>query len=163
MSQPIHAYASRIVWEGNLGQGTSGYDRYSRTHRVIVDGKPDLLGSADQSFRGERDKHNPEELFLASIAACHMLFYLSLCARQQIAVVAYEDEVTGTLQREPNGGGKFLDITLHPKVTIARAPDRDRARALHATAHRLCFIANSCATPIRHVAIITVEQQERGT
>lgn len=156
MSKPVYAYAARVVWEGNLGEGTSSYARYGRNYRVIVAEKPDLNGSADAAFRGERDKHNPEELFLSSISACHMLFYLALCARQGVRVVAYEDEATGTMALDPDGGGRFAAITLHPTVTIARAQDQATAVALHAEAHRRCFIANSCAGPIRQVATVHV-------
>lgn len=163
MSQRLHEHASRLVWEGNLGDGTSGYASYSRSYRVVIAGKPDLVGTADPAFRGERDKHNPEELFLASLAACHMLFYLSLCARQGIVVVAYEDEVSGTLMLEPNGGGRFGEITLNPKVTIARAQDDEAAIALHEKAHALCFIANSCATPIHCLPSVIFQTKERGS
>src|SRR5258706_10558564 len=92
-----HAYAARLIWEGNTGEGTAGYRTYSRAYRVLVPGKPDLPGSADPAFRGEADKHNPEDLFLAAISACHMLSYLALCATQGIRVVAYEDEARGRM------------------------------------------------------------------
>src|SRR2546423_13826445 len=84
---PMHTYNARIVWDGNLGDGTSTYAGYGRQYRTVINGKPDLAGSADPSFRGEREKHNPEDLFLASISACHMLTYLALCARQGVVVV----------------------------------------------------------------------------
>jgi organic hydroperoxide reductase OsmC/OhrA len=160
MSKPTHSYATRVLWEGNLGEGTSGYACYSRTYRVVVAGKPDLPGTADPAFRGEGDKHNPEELFLTSIAACHMLFYLALCAKNGVRVVAYEDEATGTMALDPDGGGRFEAITLRPRVTIARAQDEAAAVELHADAHRRCFIANSCATPIRRVATVRVRNGE---
>jgi len=160
MSKPVHKCSTRVVWEGNLGEGTSGYARYSREYRVVIAGKPDLVGTADPAFRGERDKHNPEDLFLTSISACHMLFYLSLCARKGVEVVAYADEATGTMSIDGNGGGRFEEITLHPRITIARAEDALAAASLHTEAHELCFIANSCAVPIRHVAKVHVQQTE---
>lgn len=163
MSQPVHKYASRIIWEGNLGAGTTDYPSYSRKYRVVLAGKPELIGSADPAFRGESDKHNPEDLFLTAIAACHMLFYLSLCARKGVNVVAYADDATGAMSIDGNGGGRFEEIILRPKVTIARAEDASEAARLHTQAHELCFIANSCAMPIRHVAAIEVQQtEERG-
>jgi organic hydroperoxide reductase OsmC/OhrA len=160
MSKAVHQYATRVIWEGNLGGGTSGYGSYSRKYRMVIAGKPDLVGTADPAFRGEQDKHNPEELFLMSISACHMLFYLSLCARKGVQVVAYEDNATGTMRVEGNGGGRFEEITLHPKVTLACDQEGAVAADLHAEAHALCFIANSCAAPIRHVAKVVVQQGE---
>jgi len=159
MSQ-LHTHKGRIVWQGNLGQGTARYDAYSRRHRLILEGKPDLECSAAPAFRGEPDKHNPEDLFLASIAACHMLFYLSLCARAGVVVVAYEDAIEGTLSVAREGSGRFVAITLRPTVTIARADDVATAMRLHDEAHARCFIASSCATPIRHEATVNVETRE---
>src|SRR6516225_2785315 len=104
MSQRTHSYHSRLVWEGNLGPGTASYTSYRRSYRIVCADKPDLWGSADAAFRGEPDKHNPEELFLAAVAACHMLFYLSLAARRALVIAAYSDEASGTLRLEPGGG-----------------------------------------------------------
>lgn len=160
MLKPVHHYATRVIWEGNLGGGTSSYDGYSRKYRMVVAGKPDLVGTADPAFLGEPDKHNPEELFLLSISACHMLFYLSLCARKGIQVLAYADNATGTMRVERNGGGRFEEVTLHPTVTIARGQDASNAANLHAEAHELCFIANSCAVPIRHLPTVHVQPPE---
>ncbi|MBC7788611.1 MAG: OsmC family protein [Anaerolineae bacterium] len=150
MTKSAHEYTARLIWDGNTGEGTTSYASYGRQYRVLVAGKPDLSGTADPAFRGEADKHNPEDLFLTSISACHMLFYLSLCARQGVRVLAYEDTVQGSLAVDVNGGGKFETITLHPHVTIAADADLALAEQLHDKAHELCFIANSCSVPIRH-------------
>jgi organic hydroperoxide reductase OsmC/OhrA len=151
-----HAYAARLIWEGNLGDGTSGYSRYARSYRVRVEGKPDLAGSADPAFRGEPDRYNPEDLFLSSIAACHMLFYLALCARNGIRVVAYEDEASGTLAVGSDGGGRFEEVVLRPAVTIASPDGVGLATRLHETAHERCFIANSCRVPVQVLPVVSV-------
>ena len=156
MSNHTHKYAARLIWDGNLGEGTADYAKYGRQYRVIVTGKPDLAGSADAAFRGEADKHNPEDLFVASISACHMLSYLALCARKRVVVLAYQDEAKGVMTTTANGGGKFEEVTLHPSVTIASGQDMALALQLHETAHELCFIANSCSVPIRHKATVRV-------
>jgi organic hydroperoxide reductase OsmC/OhrA len=143
-----HDYRSHIVWDGNLGDGTASYATYGRQYRVVVAGKPDLNGSANPVFRGDAGKHDPEDLFLAAIAACHMLSYLALCAREGIRVVAYEDDASGTLVLDASGGGRFEQVTLRPAVTIADG-DSERAAQLHHKAHEQCFIANSCSVPIR--------------
>ena len=154
--QHVHEYAARLIWDGNLGHGTSSYTGYSRRYHVEVAGKPELVGTADPAFRGEADKYNPEDLFLTAIAACHMLSYLALCARKGIRVVAYEDEVSGTMTVDSNGGGRFEEVLLRPKVTLADAEGEARATALHETAHELCFIANSCRVPIRHQPTVKI-------
>jgi organic hydroperoxide reductase OsmC/OhrA len=119
-----------------------------------VEGKPDLAGTADPAFRGEMNKHNPEELFLAALSACHMLFYLALCARNGICVVAYEDRAEGQITSDSRGGGRFESITLRPHVTVGAKGRVELARSLHGTAHERCFIANSCSVPIRIVSAV---------
>jgi organic hydroperoxide reductase OsmC/OhrA len=160
-----HDYTARLVWDGNLGEGTSSYTRYGRQHHVEIAGKPDLAGSSDPAFRGDPARHNPEDLFLTAIAACHMLFFLSLCARHKLRVVAYEDDVRGTMSVDGRGGGKFEEVVLHPRATFAAgttAADVERAAELHETAHELCFIANSCSVPIHHQPSFRIEGRIEG-
>lgn len=145
-----HRYATRIIWTGDRGSGTSSYTSYGRDYRVLVDGRPELLGSADAAFRGDPDRHNPEDLFVVAVAACHMLSYLSLCARHGVRVLSYEDEASGTLVLHPGGGGRFDAIELNPVVVVAEGSDEALALRLHDEAHKRCFIANSCSVPIRH-------------
>lgn len=152
-----HRYAAHIVWDGNLGDGTSSSASYGRRYHVQVDGKPDLQGTADPAFRGEPDRHNPEDLFLAAVSACHLLTYLALCAQHGVRVVAYRDAATGTLTTDSRGGGRFVEVILQPQVTVADPAHAARAEALHDSAHELCFIANSVSVPIRLRATVQVE------
>ncbi len=159
MSKTAHEYSARIVWDGNTGEGTAAYDGYGRQYRALIAGKPDIAGTADAAFRGEPHKHNPEDLFLSAISSCHLLSYLALCARRGIVVLAYEDDAWGRMVPSTNGGGKFEEVVLRPRVTIAAEKDRDAALQMHETAHELCYIANSCSVPIRHEA--TIETRDR--
>lgn len=143
-----HRYAARIRWTGNRGEGTSTYRAYGREHTIEVAGKRDIEGSSDPAFRGDPSRHNPEELLVASASACHMLMYLHLCANAGVVVTAYEDAAAGIMVEDAGGGGRFRSIVLGPRITLAAGSDRERARALHADAHRLCFIANSLAVPV---------------
>jgi len=145
-----HAYRLTIEWTGNQGEGTSNYRSYKRSHTIHVNGKQDIAGSSDPSFRGEKDKHNPEELFLASIAACHMLWYLHLCAEAGITVLEYIDHAIGTMQQNTDGSGHFTEVTLHPTVTLTSREQETKALELHQDANKFCFIANSCNFEIRH-------------
>jgi organic hydroperoxide reductase OsmC/OhrA len=145
-----HTYTGHIEWTGNTGAGTSDYNAYSREYRVDFEGKPSIVGTADRAFRGRPELHNPEELFIASVSACHMLFWLSLCARNGIRAPSYYDRPTGTLEFDSAGGGRFSGIVLRPVVTIATGGDAELARRLHDLANERCFIANSCGIPIRH-------------
>lgn len=141
-------YAARVVWDGNTGTGTSTYAGYDRHYRVEIDGKPDLAGSSDPAFHGDAARHNPEDLFLSALSACHMLVYLGLCAREGIRVEAYEDAAEGTLVLEPDGTGRFTAVGLAPRVRVAAGTDVALAERLHDLAHARCFIANSCSAPV---------------
>lgn len=152
-----HEYKSQLVWEGNLGDGTSTYQGYGRQWRVQMDGKPDLVGTADPTFRGERDKYNPEELLVVSLSSCHMLTYLALCARDKISVLSYRDEASGVMKTTPDGGGRFESVTLRPKVEIVDESKQALAKELHEKAHSFCFISSSVNFPVRHAPVVTVK------
>jgi organic hydroperoxide reductase OsmC/OhrA len=149
MSGKLHEYASRWVWEGKKGDGTESYATYGRDYLIVAAGKADIEGSADAMFKGDSSRHNPEDLFVAALSACHLLSYLALCARNKISVVSYEDEAVGTMELTPDGGGRFIEVVLRPRVTIASG-DLDQAIKLHEKAHHLCFIANSVSCPVRN-------------
>jgi organic hydroperoxide reductase OsmC/OhrA len=153
-----HTYKTLLVWEGNLGTGTSTYQGYSRRWKIKVDGKADLPGSADPGFRGEAERLNPEDLLVASLSSCHMLTYLALCAQNRISVVSYRDEATGVMKTTPDGGGRFESVTLHPQVEISDPGLVDRAAQLHEKAHSLCFVASSVNFPVHHDAAVKGQQ-----
>ncbi|TVQ36567.1 MAG: OsmC family peroxiredoxin [Geminicoccaceae bacterium] len=147
-----HHYLVKLVWTGNRGTGTSGYRAYDRDHQIIVRGKPVLKVSADAAFRGDPHSHNPEDLLVAALASCHMLWYLHLAAEAGIVVTGYRDEADGDMESGPEGG-RFLEVILKPTVTI-QAGDPAVALALHGEANRRCFIANSVNFPVKHAPTI---------
>src|SRR3954454_7714699 len=149
-----HHYAAHLAWSGD---NTTEYATYDRAHRIAFDGKPDLQLTADPAFRGDASKHNPEDLLIAAISSCHMLSYLALCAKYGISVLSYEDDASGTMQEDGKGGGRFVEVMLRPRVTIANGEQLERAMKLHDRAHELCFIANSCSVPIHHQPEVLVE------
>jgi organic hydroperoxide reductase OsmC/OhrA len=152
-----HHYRAAIVWTGNRGSGTSGYRAYDRSYEVRCPGKAPIRGSSDPAFRGDPAVHNPEELLVASLSACHMLWYLHLCADAGIVVSTYEDSATGVLTEASGGAGRFTEVVLHPHVTLARGANSDLAQRLHETAHDKCFIANSVNFPVRVEPTFVVE------
>jgi organic hydroperoxide reductase OsmC/OhrA len=145
-----HRYALTTHWTGNLGTGTSFYRAYNRNHIVAIPGKPDIAGSSDQAFLGDNTRYNPEELLLASLSSCHMLWYLHLCAEAGVIVVDYSDNATGVMAELPDGSGRFTEVMLHPLVTVASTEMEADARALHVKANSMCFIANSVNFPVHH-------------
>lgn len=145
-----HRYEVTVEWTGNLGSGTDHYRNYKRDHTVLIAGKPDLAGSSDPHFRGDATRHNPEDLLVAALSACHLMSYLHVCAVNGIVVTAYIDRATGSMETFPDGSGRFTKVTLHPDVRVKEAGMIAMAQALHAQANKLCFIANSMNFPVRH-------------
>src|SRR5436190_13414440 len=92
-----HHFSVTVTWTGNKGPGTSSYNAYDRSNSVTVAGKPELLCSSDAAFNGDRSKYSPEDLLIASISECHMLWYLHLCAEAGVIVTAYSDTVKGKM------------------------------------------------------------------
>lgn len=153
-----HHYSAKIIWTGNLGDGTKDYKAYERSHVIRISGKPDLPGSADPQYRGDKTKHNPEDMLVSALAACHMLYYLHLCAVSGVVVTKYEDDSVGVMEGTNAGGGAFTGVTLHPMVWVTEEEMVVKAEALHKKANELCFIANSVNFPVRHQPEIKVHK-----
>ncbi len=151
-----HNYSVQLTWTGNRGTGTSGYRDYDRAHIISVTGKPELAGSSDPAFRGDATRYNPEELLVASLSSCHMLWYLHLCAEAGVRVMDYNDSAVGTMKETPDGGGRFTEVILYPAVMISNEQQRELAIELHTKAHKLCFVANSINFPVLHQPSVTV-------
>lgn len=150
-----HHYTLQLSWTGAAGGGTTDYKAYSREYRADFPGKPSITGSSDPAFRGDPLLHNPEDLLVLALSSCHMLSYLALAALEGLEVVAYEDDARGTMLQEGRGG-RFTEVVLRPRVTVAPGSDRSRAEALHEEAHQTCFIANSVNFLVRHEAEIAL-------
>lgn len=152
-----HYYNLTIQWTGNQGTGTNSYRSYSRNHSILAENKAEILGSSDPAFRGDKTRHNPEDLLVASLSSCHLLWYLHLCAEADVVVTDYVDEATGIMVETPNGGGHFTEVTLNPIVTVQDPSMIEKANELHKKANELCFIANSVNFPVYHKAKCIVQ------
>lgn len=153
----MHHYSVAVEWTGNTGRGTKNYRAYERSHIISLENKATIAGSSDPGFRGDKKKHSPEDLFVASIAACHMLWYLHLCSDAGIIITDYIDHATATMTEGSEGSGRFTEVTLNPAVTITDELMVAAAEALHQKANALCFIANSCNFPIHHQPVISIK------
>ncbi len=146
----VHSYDVTVTWTGDDGEGTANYRSFRRDHTVTAEGRPDLAGSADPTFRGDATRWNPEQLLVAAVSQCHMLWYLHLCATNKVVVTGYVDPAHGELAVNDDGSGQFTSVTLHPAVTVAEAAMVERAVSLHDDAPGFCFIARSLNFPVHH-------------
>jgi organic hydroperoxide reductase OsmC/OhrA len=133
-----HTYKTTTTWTGNTGRGTADYRAYQRSCEINAAHKSaPILGTSDPAFRGDPSRYNPEELLMASLSSCHMLWMLHLCAVAGIVITAYRDETSGVMAETEDGAGQFTEVTLRPHITITDAGKIAETEALNARAHQL--------------------------
>lgn len=135
-------------------------NRYSRAHSWRFDGGLEVAASSSPHVvpLPWSDAHavDPEEAFVASLSSCHMLWFLSLAAKQGFQVDRYADQASGVMARNDEGRMAMTEVVLRPQVSFsgARLPDNQQLHALHHLAHEECFIANSVKTQVRCEPVI---------
>ncbi|MEL7011848.1 MAG: OsmC family protein [Pseudomonadota bacterium] len=148
----LHDFTARVVWTGNRGEGTAHYKAYDRTWHVETPGKPVIQCSNDPLLGGDPTRHNPEDMLISALSACHMLWYLHLASDAGIAVTAYRDDPVGHGESAPSGAGRFLAATLRPQITVPVGTDLSHADAIHHEIGKVCFIARSVTFPVSYEA-----------
>jgi organic hydroperoxide reductase OsmC/OhrA len=148
----VAEFTAQIRWTGDRGEGTKTYRGYDRTWRIETPNQVPIECSNDPAIGGDPTKPNPEELLLASLAGCHMLWYLHLANRAGIVVRNYSDAPLGIGESGRAGEGRFTKAVLRPTISIERGADLEKADALHEEIHRYCFMARSVNFPIEYRA-----------
>ena len=152
MSHP-HEYRAEIEWTLGVGERFTD-NRYSRRPWLRFDGGAVVLASSSPAVVSlpcsDPAGVDPEEAFVASLASCHMLWFLSLAAKARWVVTSYRDGAAGVMTNNEQGKLWISRVTLRPQVAFdgERRPSRDELLALHHQAHEECFIANSVKTEV---------------
>jgi organic hydroperoxide reductase OsmC/OhrA len=149
----MHEYTARLEWQRDPREAFTD-QRYHRAHTLSFDGGAVVPGSSSPSVvklpYSDASAVDPEEMFVASLSSCHMLWFLSLAAGDGWCVDRYEDDATGTMAKNAEGRVAMTVVTLRPRVAFAgRQPTAAELQALHHRAHDECFIANSVKTDVR--------------
>lgn len=143
LHHPRHFRMKKEFFSRYKLSGKKGQFKNHKTHTSIIEGKKDIIVSAAREFKGDKNKHNPEDLLLSALSSCHMMSYFYVCQQHGIDVLEYTDKVSGTLLLNEDASGAFQKVILNPEVLILDAQQIDIATKLHEEAHQLCFIANS--------------------
>jgi len=151
-----HLFKAEVNWTSNQNPSDSTKRFYNKSHQINIEGKPVLNVSAAKAFKGDPELYNPEDLLLSSLVSCHMMSYLYVCAQNGIEVLEYSDNAEATLEVNPDGSGRFVEVLLRTKVKISNLDKMELALELHTKANQLCFIANSCNFPVLHEATCEV-------
>jgi organic hydroperoxide reductase OsmC/OhrA len=145
----LSEHHAAIHWERTSQDFT--YETYNRSHEIrFKDGRVRLNASAAPAFKGDGAGVDPEEAFVASLASCHMLTFLAICARKRLVVDEYFDDAEGHLEKGANGKLWMGRVALRPRVRFAPGIEvnGEALANLHHRAHEDCFIANSVKTPV---------------
>ena len=149
----MHQYTASLTWSRGHQPFLDG--RYSRRHLVRFDGGVELQASSSPLVVkvpfSDPSAVDPEELFVASLSSCHMLWFLSLAAGKGFCVDHYYDSALGVMEKNVSGKLFFSAVTLRPEVRFSgdQVPTRVEIEQLHHMAHEECFIANSVRTEVR--------------
>jgi organic hydroperoxide reductase OsmC/OhrA len=147
----LSTYRAIVDWRC---EGDFASRRYSRVHTLSFDGGLTVAGTAGPanvnprySMEGALD---PEQAFVASLAACHMLWFLDIAARAGFVIESYRDEAEGTLAAGSDGRQMMTRVVLRPKIAFTgdRQPTAEELAQLHHRAHEECFIANSVKSEV---------------
>lgn len=149
-----HTFETTLAWPADPAQPLPPEAAFSRNNVLGAAGKPVIPGSSPGVFSGDTSRYNPEELLMLSLSECHMLTYLAIAAKKRMAILKYEDRVTGTLGTGPSGKMQMTDVLLRPRVTVAPGTNLDDAKAMHEKAHANCFMANSVNFAVRNEPVI---------
>ncbi|MEW5824153.1 MAG: OsmC family protein [Pseudomonadota bacterium] len=149
----MSTYTAEVLWSRSEQKFIDG--RYSRKHILRFDGGIEVRGSASPHVvplpYSVADAVDPEEAFVSSLSSCHMLWFLSIAARQGFVVDHYHDVAEGVMEKNPEGKFMVSLVTLRPAVKFSgeKQPTRSELEQLHHQAHDECFIANSVKTEVR--------------
>ena len=137
-----------IAWRRS--SSTFTYDSYNRAHEWLIRGHT-IAASAAPDFRGDPDRINPEDAFVAALSSCHMLTFLALAAKRKFIPDLYTDDAIGYLEKSSQGRMAITRVVLRPRIVWATGTSVSEGEltTLHNKAHDGCFIANSVTTDVR--------------
>ena len=141
-------HRAKTIWRRT--SPTFTYDSYNRAHEVRTGGGQIVPWSGAPEFKGDAERVNPEEAFVAALSTCHMLTFLAIAARQRFVIDSYEDDAHGTMTKNEHGKLWVSTVVLNPKIVFSgdRKPSPAEMDSLHHSAHENCFIANSVRTEV---------------
>lgn len=153
-----HRYQAQIEWSREPQQAFID-NRYSRRHHIHFDGGLSLAASSSPTVvplpYSDPNAADPEELLVAALSSCHMLWFLSLAAQQGWCVEHYHDAAEGVMQRNAAGKLAITQVVLQPQVRFSGTPpSAEQFQALHEQAHAECFIAHSVTAEVVCQAMI---------
>lgn len=138
MTESISQHRVAINWQR---EGEFSHEGFERFHRLqFNDGVTLTAGGAGNSYGSD-----PEQMFAAAMASCHMQTFLALASKKRFKVASYDDTAVAELVKGDDGLFRVAEIRMAPKAVFEgdKQPDEETVRKMHDKAHHHCFIANS--------------------
>lgn len=151
-------HKAKISWQ--RGSETFTDNKYSRAHQWQFDEGVVVQASASPHIVPTPFSNpaavDPEEAFTASLSSCHMLWFLSIAAKNNFCVDSYVDEAFGMMEKDVNGRAYISKVVLHPQTTFSgnHVPSAEEIKFMHHEAHKECFIANSVKTEVQCIPMV---------
>jgi organic hydroperoxide reductase OsmC/OhrA len=150
-------HSANLCWEKPANESFID-GKYSRVHKWYFDGGAVVPASSSPEIipvpMSDESAIDPEESFIASLSACHMLFFLSIAAVKKYVIEKYEDYAEGSMDKDDKGKMCMIKVTLHPKIIFSGSviPSRQQVNELHELSHARCYLANSVKCKIEIVS-----------
>jgi peroxiredoxin-like protein len=125
---------------------------------VAEDIEPSITFSAPPEFQGEGGLWTPEHFFVAAVAGCFISTFSGMAHFSQFDFLSLELETEGLIAKD-EGGWRFTQVTLRPRLKIAQEKDRERAARLLEKAERSCLVVRSLTTQVTLEPEIVLEEE----
>jgi len=141
-------YTAKIKWVRRESERYTD-NKYSRGHEWCFDGGAVVPASSSPHVvplpYSIESNVDPEEAFVASISSCHMLFFLSIAAKNRFVIDEYIDDAVGRMEKNDEGKMVISRVTLRPSIKFSgdKLPTASDIERIHHQSHEQCFIANS--------------------
>jgi len=149
----VSEYYAEVNWTRKESESYLD-NKYSRGHLWKFDGGETVKASSSSHVvplpYSVEEYVDPEEAFVASLASCHMLFFLSIAAKRKFVVDNYTDKAVGVMEEDMDNKISMTRVTLRPKITFSgdKQPTIEQIKKMHHQSHEQCFIANSVKTEV---------------
>src|SRR6478736_5115229 len=110
-----------LKWE--RGGTEFSYQRYPRDHTWSFDGGHTMTATAAPAYLGNPANVDPEEAFVASLASCHMLTFLSIACKQSSCSIRTRTRQSAIWRKTLTASWRSLELSYARRSRGAATED----------------------------------------
>jgi organic hydroperoxide reductase OsmC/OhrA len=130
-----------------------------RSGLAVAEGiEPSIAFSAPPEFKGQAGHWTPEHFFVAAVASCFVSTFSGMASNSNFEFISLELETEGIITQD-QAGWQFREVVLRPRLTLARAEDKDLGNRLLHKAEKNCLVGRSLACPIILEPAVMIAEQ----